>query len=439
MTGLVPVLMFPALFAFAFAGLPIAFAMMLVAAFAGWLVFGDVVFSQLYGGVYTTASNFILASIPLFVFMGAVLERSGIAARLFHVMQMWLGGLPGGLAVATLAMGAVFAAASGVVGAVEVVIGLMAIPAMRQYRYRDDLTAGTICAGGSLGTMIPPSIVAVVYASLAQISIGELLAAMMLPGLIMVALFVFYVLVRCLIYPDHGPPVRSADQALPLGEKLAATAKAFVPAVVLIIAVLGSILAGAASPTEAAALGAAGAVILTAFHGELSRPMLRESLRITVRITAMIMLIVAAGTMFTGVFVASGGGRLVQSTLAALDLGTTGTLVMLLAIVFVLGFIMDWVSIVLICVPVFAPIIKALGVDPVWFAVLVVIMIQTSYLTPPMAPSIFYLKAIAPPGMTYGQMCLGVIPFIILQFATLGLVIVFPSLATWLPKLIVGF
>jgi len=433
-------LMFPMLFALIFAGLPIAFALTLTAAVAGWFAFGaGVVFDQLYNGIYGAATNFVLSAIPMFVLMGALLERSGIAARLFHTMQLWLGRLPGGLAVATIAMAAVFAASAGVVGAVEIMVGLMAIPAMQKYRYNNALVAGTVCAGGSLGTMIPPSVIAVMYASLAQISIGEVLAATVFPGILMIALFLAYVMLRCWLRPQDGPPMRAEDMRIALRDKLRMTATSLLPALLLIVAVLGSLLSGMASPTEAAALGALGALLLCAAYGQLNAAVLRQSLALTVRLSAMILLIVAAGMMFMGVFAANGGARLIQSTVADWNLGVTATLALMLFIVFLLGFVLDWTANVLICVPLFTPMIRALGVDPVWFATLVIIVIQTSYLTPPMASSIFYLKSIAPPNMTYGQMCRGVVPFIAIQLLTLALVAAIPSLATWLPERIVGF
>lgn len=432
-------LMFPALFILVLAGIPISLALTVVSAGAGFMVFGENVFAQLYGSFYSAATNFILAAIPMFVLMGAILERSGIAERLFKVMQLWLGRLPGGLAVATIAMGAVFAAAAGVVGAVEVMIGMMAIPAMQRFNYSNSLTAGTICAGGSLGTMIPPSVIAVMYASLAQMSVGELLAAMMFPGLLMIALFIGFIILHGLVWPPKKSEAHDEMQQVPLQEKLRLTLTSLLPIFALIVAVLGSLLAGIASPTEAASLGALGAMLLCIAYGRFSIPMLRDSLTITVRISAMILLIVAAGTMFMGTFAANGGSKLIRNTVEAAGLGETGIIIFFLVIVFLLGFVLDWTANVLICVPLFTPIIRQAGIDPVWFGTMVIIVIQTSYLTPPMASSIFYLKSIAPPDMTYGQMCKGVVPFIALQIVTLLVVALFPAIATWLPDQIVGF
>lgn len=434
---LVATLMFPALFALILLGLPIAFSLTIVSVGAGLAAFGPAAFNQLYGSFYSASTNFILSAIPMFILMGALLERSGVAERLFKVMSMWLGRLPGGLALATIAMGGIFAAAAGVVGAVEVMIGMMAIPAMQRMGYDNRLIAGTICAGGSLGTMIPPSVIAVMYASLAQISVGKLLAGMILPGLLMVGLFLAYIVIQGILKPTPVP-VEAQEPDLPLGEKLWLTVTTLLPVFALIFAVLGSILGGIASPTEAAAVGAAGALILCVIYGQFSPKVLAESLSITVRISAMILLIVAAGTMFMGVFAANRGASLIRDVIEATGLGTTGMIVFFLLIVFLLGFVLDWTANVLICVPLFAPFVRAAGIDPIWFGTLVIIVIQTSYLTPPMASAIFYLKSIAPKDMTYGQMCRGVLPFVGLQLLTLLIVAAFPELVTWLPARIVG-
>ena len=434
---LVATLMFPALFALILLGLPIAFSLTIVSVGAGLAAFGPAAFNQLYGSFYSASTNFILSAIPMFILMGALLERSGVAERLFKVMSMWLGRLPGGLALATIAMGGIFAAAAGVVGAVEVMIGMMAIPAMQRMGYNNSLIAGTICAGGSLGTMIPPSVIAVMYASLAQISVGKLLAGMILPGLLMVGLFLAYIVIQGILKPTPVP-VEAQEPDLLLGEKLWLTVTTLLPVFALIFAVLGSILGGIASPTEAAAVGAAGALILCVIYGQFSPKVLAESLSITVRISAMILLIVAAGTMFMGVFAANRGASLIRDVIEATGLGTNGMIVFFLLIVFLLGFVLDWTANVLICVPLFAPFVRAAGIDPIWFGTLVIIVIQTSYLTPPMASAIFYLKSIAPKDMTYGQMCRGVLPFVGLQLLTLLIVAAFPVLVTWLPARIVG-
>lgn len=435
---MIPLLMFAALFILVFIGIPVAFSLMIIAVGFGYLVFGDLIILQLYGPLLQTASNFALAAIPLFIFMGAVLERSGIAKRLFFALQLWLGGLPGGLALSTIAMCAIFAAASGVVGAVEIVVGLMAIPAMMKARYKNDLIAGTICAGGSLGTIIPPSVIVVVYASIAQLSIGQLFAASILPGLLMVVFFVGYILFRSMTKPNDAPPLPAHERNIPLPQKLKITVTALLPPLVLIGLVLGSLLAGAASATEAAAVGAAGTLVLTVMFKELSVKMLMDSLGVTLRITSMIMLIVAGGTMFTSIFAVTGGGNLVRDTVETIGYGNAGIIGFFLIVVFFAGFVLDWVSIVLIFIPIFAPIVRSAGIDPIWFAMMVLVVIQTSYLTPPMAPSIFYLRSIAPRSMTYMQMYRGVLPFVAAQMLVLVAIILFPALATWLPSVLVG-
>lgn len=435
---MLPLLMFAALFVLVFAGIPVAFSLVIIAVAFGYTVFGDLIFLQLYGPLLSTASNFVLAAIPLFIFMGAVLERSGIAKRLFYALQLWLGGFPGGLALSTIAMCAIFAAASGVVGAVEIVVGLMAIPPMMKAGYKNDLIAGTICAGGSLGTIIPPSVIVVVYASIAQLSIGQLFAASILPGMLMVVFFVGYVLARSILRPKDAPPLPVEDRSVPTKEKLKISLTAMLPPLALIVMVLGSLLAGIASATEAAAVGAAGTLLLTGMFRELTFKLMVESLGVTLRITSMIMLIVAGGTMFTSIFAVTGGGNLVRDTVATIGYGNVGIIAFFLTVVFFAGFVLDWVSIVLIFIPIFAPIVKSAGIDPIWFAMMVLVVIQTSYLTPPMAPSIFYLRSIAPKSMTYGQMYRGVLPFVGAQMLVLIVIILFPAVVTWLPSVLVG-
>lgn len=426
--------MFPALFLLVFLGIHVSVALIITAFGFGYLAFGDRIVLQSFGPVLQAGSNFVLAAVPLFVLMGALLERSGIAKRLYDAMQLWLGPLPGGLALATIGMCAIFAASAGVVGAVEIVVGLMAIPAMRAYNYDRALISGTICAGGSLGTIIPPSIVVVVYASIAQLSVGELLAGIVVPGALMTALFFAYILFRCLLRPQDGPPIPKSTNPPGVGEKLYITFNGLVPATLLIVAVLGSILMGIASPTEAAAVGAAGALALSILYREVSWRIVADSLAQTIRVTSMIMFTVLGGTMFTGIFAATGGGRLLASIVGGLGLSEGMLVFLFLTIIFAAGFVLDWISIVLICIPIFAPLVKAAGIDPLWFAVLVCIAIQTSYLTPPMAPSIFYLRAIAPPDFTYGHMYRGVVPYVAMQLLTLAVVAAIPAAATWLPN-----
>lgn len=437
--GLLAALMFPALFALILFGLPVAFSLIAVAFVFGLPFFGERLGTQLFGNLVDLGTNYSLSAIPLFILMGAILEKSGIAERLFHSMQIWVGRLPGGLCVAALCMCAIFAASTGVFGAVEVIIGLMAIPVMRQRGYNHGLIAGTICAGGSLGTIIPPSVTVVVYASIADLSVGDLFAGIMLPGLLMTAYFIIYVVVRCTLRPQDGPPVpREMFAAMPLSEKLGVTATAILPAILLIAAVLGSILTGAASPTEAAAVGVLGGLVLTAAYGRMNASLLIEALKKAATLNGVIMIILAAGTLFSSVFIVNGGRTLVTSVIDALALPPWGVLALFLFILFLLGFIIDWVSMLLVCIPIFNPIVISLGFNPLWFAVLVAIIIQTSYLTPPMAPAVFYFRTIAPPAIKLSEMLWGVMPFVALEMAVLATVMLIPELATYLPRLFFG-
>ncbi|MDN2567124.1 TRAP transporter large permease subunit [Aquibium sp. A9E412] len=431
-------LMFPVLFLLILLGLPVAFSLIVTAFGFALLAFGDLAPAQLYRFVDKVASQPTFAAIPLFVFMGAMLERSGIAARLFEAMRLWLGRLPGGLSLAAISMCAIFAAGTGIVGAVEVMVGMMAIPAMRKYGYSNDLVAGTICAGGSLGTMIPPSIVVVVYATQGQLSIGDLFAAVIIPSILMVACFLGYALVRCMLRPQDGPPVAAEELAIPLGEKLWVTLTSLLPALGLVLAVVGSIIAGIAAPTEAAGVGALGTIVLTLLYGRLSFGVLWSATRATLVITAMVMFIVVGGTMFTSIFQINGGRELIQNTIVAMELSEGQLILVIILIIMVLGFVLDWISIVLICVPIYDPLLRAAGIDPVWFAVLAIIALQTSYLTPPMAPSLFYLRSIAPPDMSYRQMAVGVMPFVGCQLLVLLVVYMVPETATWMTSF-VGF
>ena len=435
---LLAALMFPALFVLIFCGIPIAFALLGTAFLFGLPLFAELIGIQLYNTVLQVATQYVLSAAPPFVFMGAMLEKSGIGERLFAAMQLWLGRLPGGLALATMSMAALFAASTGIVGAVEVVIGMMAIPVMMSCAYNRSLIAGTICAGGSLGTMIPPSLVIVIYAAVAKMSVGQLFAGVLFPAAIMIFLFLGYIVLRCVLRPEDGPPVSSEEMRLPLPRKLYITATALLPALALIVAVLGSILIGVASPTEAASVGALGTVVLTIMYRRLTWRVLVETLKRTLLINTMLMMIVVSGTMFSNIFRVHGGNQLVTQFVSFMDLTPFWTVSLFLLIVFLVGFILDWVSVVLICLPVFLPVMDGLGIDPIWFAITMIIVIQTSYLTPPMAPSIFYLKSIAPPEIGYRDMYQGVAPFVVCQIIVLILVMFYPELSTYLPARLVG-
>lgn len=435
MTEYLPFLMLPVTFGLMFLGVQVAFAMLLTATMFGLATFGPAVVHQFVEKIDDLASNFVFAAIPLFVFMGAMLEKSGIADRLFEAIHIWTRRLPGGLAIATVLMCIVFAASSGVIGATESVVGLLTIPIMLRYGYDKRLISGVICAGGSLGTIIPPSVVVVVMGPLANVSVGDLMYGMVLPGLLMAGLYLVYILVLCIVKPEHGPRIPPEPGEPGFAEKLGITARNLLPPLAMIVAVLGSILGGVASPTEAAAIGCVCAVLLTVLYRRFSWSGLRDSLLKTARVTAMIMAVLLGGTLFTGVFVGAGGINLASTMIGQMELGAWGLLALLLLVLFIAGFFLDWISIVLIFLPIFTPLVIAAGFDPVWFCILFLIMIQTSYLTPPLAPAIFYLRAVAPPEITMRHMYAGLVPFIGLQLLVLAATLTWPQLVTWLPQL----
>ena len=433
-----PFLMLPVAFMLMFLGVQVAFSMMITAVLFGLVIFGNRVVFQFVDKVEDISSNFVFAAIPLFVFMGSMLEKSGIADKLFEAIHIWTRRLPGGLALATITMCIIFAASSGVIGATESVVGLLTIPIMLRYGYDKGLISGTICAGGSLGTIIPPSVVAVVMGPLADVSVGDLFYGMVFPGLIMGALYLIYIFLLCTFAPSNGPRIPPDPDDPPFAQKLWITTRNLVPPLFMIFAVLGSIMLGWASPTEAAAIGALASVFLTVLYRHFTWPGFYDALIKTVKITTMIMTVLLAGTLFTGVFVGGGGINTANILIQKLQLTPWMLLGLMMLIIFVAGFFLDWISIVLIFVPLFTPLIKAAGFDPVWFCILFLIMIQTSYLTPPMAPAIFYLRAVAPPEITIRDMYRGVVPFITLQIVTLFVTMAYPKLVTWLPTVMLS-
>ncbi len=439
MDYLIPALMFPALLAVLFLGVHVAITMMGLALIFGYVAFGPSIVYQLVQKVDGTSSNYVLAAVPLFVFMGSLLERAGIAERLFEAIHLWTRRLPGGLAVGTILMCVIFAASTGVIGATETVVGLLAIPVMLKYSYDKALISGTICAGGSLGTIIPPSVVVVVLGPVADVSVGDLMYGMLFPGLIMAGVYVIYILAYCTIKPEAGRRLPPDENDPPLAEKLRITAVALVPPFILIFAVLGSLILGWAAPTEAAGLGALGSLLMAFGYGRFTWAVLHEAVMKTLRITVMIMTILLAGSMFAGVFLASGGVRMAEQFVAYAQLTPWMLLGLFLTLAFIAGFVLEWISILLILIPIFMPLLKSVGFNPIWVCVLFLIMIQTSYITPPMAPAIFYLRGISPPEITIHQMYRGVVPFILLQLATLMLTMVFPETVLWLPEKVLSF
>jgi tripartite ATP-independent transporter DctM subunit len=431
--------MFPALILAILTGFPVALTMLALAVLFGLSSFGlEGLLFQCIQKLEEVATAQVLAAVPLFIFMGAMFEQSGIAGRLFDAIQMWMRRVPGGIAAGTVIMCVIFAATSGVVGATESVVGLLAIPPMLRYGYNKGLISGTICAGGSLGTIIPPSILAVVIGPTAQADVGRVLLGMFFPGLLLAGAYIVYIVLRCMVRPQDGPSARVAESDLSLGQKFIFSVKVLVPPVFVIVSVIGSMMAGLATPTEAAATGALGTVILAVAYRRFSWPVLLDAAMRTVRITAMILTIVACGQMFAAVFVGSGGLQILQEFMLSFGVGRWGLLFIVMFIIFAAGFMLEPLVIILMVVPITLPLILQAGFDASpygkeWFCVLFLVMLQTGYLTPPMAPSIFYLRGIAPPEITLNHMYSGIWPFIGLQVLAVVLLVFYPQLVTWLP------
>jgi len=434
MSEFISLFMFPAMIVSVFFGFPVAFCLMGIALLFGIFGFGESLPQMLIRRVYGMADNYVLAAVPLFVFMGTMLERSGIAKRLFEAISIWIGRLRGGLAISTILMCTIIAACTGIIGASEVMVGVMAIPAMLKRNYNHPLICGTICAGGAMGTLIPPSVVTVVYGPAAGISVGRLLISTIFPGLLLSVIYIVYIALRANLNPEFAPPVPPEETRIPLKEKLWITATGMIPSLALIFAVMGSIVLGLSPPTEAAALGAFGSILLTIFYGNFSFNALQETVIQTLKISSMMMIILVGGSMFSGIFLGMGGGEATEKILAALHLSPWGVLIIFLCIIYLAGFILDWASILLVFVPIFSPIVDKLGFDPIWFGTLFIMMIQTSYLTPPMAPAIFYIKGIAPPEITTDEMFRGIVAFMLLQLLGVVIVTLFPQIALWLPE-----
>ena len=383
--------------------------------------------------------NYVLVAIPLFIFMAQILDRSKVSEGLFDALYQVLGGLRGGLGRAVIVVSTVFAATTGIIGASVVAMGLMAGPALLRRGYNRGLGAGIICASGTLGILIPPSIMLVVYGGLTgqkETSVGNLFAAAIMPGLLLSALYLLYVGVRCYINPKMGPPIPREDRTATVGEKIAMTLKNFVPPFGLILTVMGTILAGIATPTEAAALGCIGALILAMATKKLNWDVITQSCIATARTTAMIMALFVGGKFFSVVFLSMGGGDVVADVLLGMDVSPYVVFIIMMAVVFIMGMFIDWAAILLVVVQIFTPIAMDLDFNPLWFAMMVCINLQTSFLTPPFGFALFYLRGVAPAEVSTAQIYRGVIPFIGLQLVMLLILSLLPQLATWLPGVV---
>ncbi|MDQ2961544.1 MAG: TRAP transporter large permease subunit [Pseudomonadota bacterium] len=427
-------------------GFPIAFTLMGMAVGFGFYAyyqpgqefFDSRLFYLLTQNVWSIMSNDVLVAVPLFLFMGYVIERSNILDRLFHSLQVALRHIPGSLAVAALLTCALFATATGIVGAVVTLMGLLAFPVMLKAGYDQRLSAGVICAGGTLGILIPPSIMLIVYGTAASVSVVRLYAAAMIPGFLLAGLYVVYVIARVVINPKLAPKLPKEQSDVPWAKAFLLLAQAFVPLAVLIASVLGSILFGLATPTEAAAVGALGSLALAAAYRALTWQRLREAVYLTARTSAMVCFLFVGSWTFSSVFSYLGGEGMIKNFVLALDLNREGFLILSQVIIFLLGWPLEWTEIIIIFVPIFLPLLPHFNVDPMFFGILVALNLQTSFLTPPMAMSAYYLKGIAPPFVQLWTIFMGCFPFLGMVFITMFLVHFFPRLMFWLPNLFYG-
>jgi len=425
-------LFFLTLIFFLVLGLPLAFVLGGVSVLFLYFTWGADAFYMVASQMWGTMESFTLVAIPLFVFMAMLLERTGVARDLYRMMHLWCGGMRGGLAIGTLGICAVFGAMVGISGAAVVAMGTIALPAMLERGYDKRMVLGCINTGGGWGILIPPSIMMILYAMISGQSVGKMFAAGVLPGLLLVALTVTYVLVRSFLQP-HLAPALPKEERGSWPEKFRAVRAVLLP-IGIVVMVLGSIIGGVTTPTEAAAMGVFGALISAALYRKLDWPVLQEAAIRTFKLTGMIAWILFAAHAFSSAYQGMGAQSLIEGLMMDLPGGRWAIVIFMMAIVFVMGMLLDPVGIMLITLPVFLPIIASLGFDPIWFGVLFVINMEIGYMTPPFGFNLFYLKGIVPPGITMKDIYWSVIPFVIVNIIGMGLIMAFPQIATYLPN-----
>ncbi|MCK8603406.1 TRAP transporter large permease [Desulfoferrobacter suflitae] len=434
-----PIIMFAVLTVLLMIGFPVAFTLLGTALFFGLIGFGWNFFNLLPLRIWGIMTNFTLLAVPLFVFMGVMLERSGIAEELLETMALLFGRIRGGLAISVVIVGALLGASTGIVGATVVTMGLLSLPTMLRRGYQAELATGTIAASGTLGQIIPPSIVLVLLGDIVGVPVGNLFVGAIIPGMILVTLYSLYVLVIARLKPHWAPliPDREWREILAggLGKRVL---KALFPPMFLMVSVLGSIFFGIASPTEAAAVGATGATLLSIANRRFDFNVLQQVMASTTRLTCMVFIILVGAGAFGLVFRGLGGDHVVRSYIQHIPYGKWGVVFIVMCIIFVIGFFLDFIEITFIHIPVLAPIMAHLGFDPLWFSILFAVNLQTSFMTPPFGFSLFYLKGVSPPEITTGHIYRGIIPYVVLQLIGLLLVVFFPETATWLPRALAG-
>jgi len=437
-----PLLMFFALLPLLLLGFPVAFTLGVVGLLFGFigigmdlLSWGDFNFLPLR--IWGIAINFTLLAVPLFVFMGVMLEKSGLAEDLLETTGLVFGKVRGGLAMSVVVVGMLLAASTGIVGATVVTMGILALPTMLRRGYSPEIATGTIAASGTLGQIIPPSIILVLLGDIMDVPIGSMFVGAVIPGFVLVLFYLFWIGGNAWLRPELAPAIpaeeRDSISSLELRKRVF---RALIPPLVLIVLVLGSIFAGVASPTESAAMGAFGAIILTFANGKFTIQILREVMLSSLTITCMVFVILVGATLFGLVFRLLGGDEIVSETMKVIPYGKNGVLLAVMALFFILGFVLDFIEITFIIVPILKPIVKELSIDPLWFSILIAVNLQTSFLTPPFGFSLFYLKGVVPPSITTLHIYRGVIPFVVIQLAGLLIVFIFPETVTWLPRAI---
>ena len=445
MTGVSPELVCAIMFGAAIVGIllgyPLVFILGGIAMFVGLVTLGPGVFTMFRLRIWGMMTNYTFLAVPLFVFMGLMVEKSGAAERLYGGLHLSFGGFRGGLAMSTVLMGTILAACVGVIAASVIMIGLIAVPSMLQRGYSKELTCGSVCAGGTLGILIPPSLMLVIYGPMANLSVGKLFMGAFGPGLLLSALYMSYIAIRAWLRPAEAPPMSAEERAVPTLKKLRLLLTGTIPPLFLMLSVLGAIFFGVAAPTEAAALGAIAATLLAAAYRQFNWGTLRYAMLQTVKITSMALFIGWGAQMFVGVFLRLGGGDVITNLMLSAPFGNWGAFALIMFIIFILGMLIDWIGIVFIMVPLVAPLAPTLGFDELWFGMMIVVNLQMSFMTPPMAYAIFYLKGIAKPEwqITTGHIIRGVIPFVGLILVGLGLCIAFPQIILWLPHQMIKF
>jgi len=436
---MITILMFTFLLIGLFMGHPLTFVLGGLAIVFGYLSWGPGIFPMFVNRIYGLMDNYVLLAIPLFIFMAQFLDTSGVTVQLFKALRYLLGPIRGGVGVTVVIVSTIFAACTGIVGASIVTMGLLALPMMMSYGYQKELSCGAISAAGTLGILLPPSIMLVLMASEASLSVGKLFAGAVFPGILLSVLYLGYILIRCYLNPELGPALSKEEKGdITNREIFMMMMKSLIPPTLLIVGVLGSIFSGIATPTEASGVGAFMAFLMVVAYGKFSWANLMDAIQKTAQTSTMVIFLLCGATCFTGAFLGAGGEEVVTNFIVGLGLGKWGTFWVMMAVVFVLGMFLDWIGIVLICFPIFLPMAKVLGFDMIWFVVMIAVNLQASFLTPPFGYALFYLKGVAPPGVELSHIYKGILPFVLLMLSGLILCASFPQLVLWLPNQLIN-